>query len=166
MKAAGDYAFSQEFIVPSVGGDLSVQAYVQDLGTYLFNNFTLTNETAMDAIFKPGVQVIGDAGGTAGLFPSDTTLLSWGYAQSFSVTSATRDATTGLITTAEIEWPDGAPGTFRCNLGSSAFPGEIDAWEADYRVAGGAYKTVVQPPVTRNAAGQIIAQPPMWIYVP
>jgi hypothetical protein len=166
IKVAGDYAFSQEFYAPSAGGDLSVQSLVMDVGTYVYNNFTLTNETAMDAIWKPGVQVIGDVFSSNGLFPSDTTLLSWAYAQSFSVTAADRDATTGLITRADIEWPDGALGEFRCNQASAAFAGEIDGWEADYRVAGGGYKTVVQPTVTRNAKGQVTAQPPIWIYTP
>ena len=88
------------------------------------------------------------------------TLLTWAYAQSFQLVSATRDAN-GAITAASIVWPDGTAGVFTTDIASTAFPGAIDAWHATY--AGTPAKTVTQAAVTRDANGAVTAQPTITI---
>lgn len=71
----GVYAFSQEILIPAgvtLGtGDITVSLFTQDKAAYTVNNWTLTNHTAMDVIFKAGVQSIpsdvpAGGGGSAG----------------------------------------------------------------------------------------------------
>jgi hypothetical protein len=161
MPLNGDYLFSAEFAVPVGAGNLNVTCYVQDLGTYTFNNFTILNRTAMDAIWKAGVQVVGTPYDTTGTYASDSALLAWAYSQSWSVTSATRDAN-GATTTANIVWPDGTPGVFTADTLSTAYPGEIDAWHVTY-VNPLITKTLTQSAVTRDTNGAIIAEPALLV---
>lgn len=56
VKQNGDFLFSEELTVPLTPGALAATAYVQDIGTYQFNNFTLWNKTKSDAIWAPGKQ--------------------------------------------------------------------------------------------------------------
>lgn len=88
-------------------------------------------------------------------------VLSWAYAESFQLVSATRDAN-GAIVTANIAWPDGATGVFTTDTTNSSFPGAIDAWHATY-VHGDVQLTVTQPLVTRDANGAVTVQPAITI---
>jgi hypothetical protein len=88
---------------------------------------------------------------------SGNSLLSWAYANTFRLVSATRDDN-GAIITASIVWPDDVTGTFTTDVASTAFPGAIDAWHATY---GG--QTVTQLAVTRDNNGAVIAQPAITI---
>lgn len=90
----------------------------------------------------------------------DELLLSWAYAQTFQLVSATRDAN-GAITTATVKWPDGTSGVFTTDTANTEFPGAIDAWHATYLDT--TTKTVTQPAVTRDANGAVTAQPAITI---
>jgi uncharacterized membrane protein len=101
---------------------------------------------------------------TASLLSTKTdksvSLLSWSYASSFQLASATRDANEAIIT-ANIVWPDGITGVFTTDVASTAFPGAIDAWHATY--TGSPNKLITQPVVTRDAAGAVISQPAITV---
>jgi hypothetical protein len=85
-----------------------------------------------------------------------TLLMTWAYAESFRLVSATRNGD-GAITTAEIAWPDGTAGAFTADVLSGDFPGAIDAWHATSE--GAPARTVTQATVTRDAFGAVISQP-------
>ena len=85
------------------------------------------------------------------------TIIGWAAAGAFAMVSSTRDSN-GVVTTAEIIWPDGASGTYTADTISTAFPGSTDAWHATHTVAG-LTKTVTQTAVTRNVDGSVSAQP-------
>lgn len=91
---------------------------------------------------------------------SGNSLLSWAYANTFRLVSATRDDN-GAIITANIIWPDGVTGTFTTDVASTDFPGAIDAWHATY--ASTPSKTITQPTVTRDDNGAVTAQPAITI---
>jgi hypothetical protein len=95
----------------------------------------------------------------AALLPQN--LLTWAYASSFQLVSATRDVNEAIVT-ASIVWPDGGTGAFTTDTASTSFPGAIDAWHATY-VNGSANHTVTQTLVTRDANGAVIAQPAITI---
>jgi hypothetical protein len=98
----------------------------------------------------------GDKGDTGVQYNLQT----WATSQTFQLVSATRDAN-GAIVTAVITWPDGVAGVFTTDIASIAFPGAIDAWHATY--AGTPAKTITQPEVTRDANGDVTAQPSITI---
>lgn len=58
----------------------------------------------------------------------------------------------GEVVTSAVVWPDGAgTGTYTATM-SATVPGAVDGWAVTYvPSAGGATKTVTQPPVTRSA---------------
>lgn len=85
------------------------------------------------------------------------TIIGWAVAGAFAMVSSTRDSN-GVVTTAEIIWPDGASGTYTADTISTAFPGSTDAWHATHTVAG-LTKTVTQAVVARNTDGSISSQP-------
>lgn len=87
-------------------------------------------------------------------------LLAWAYGSLFQAAAVTRDAN-GAIVTANIVWPDGTPGVFTTDTGSSTFPGAVDAWHATY--LGTSIVTVTQPLVTRDANGAVTVQPAITI---
>lgn len=87
----------------------------------------------------------------------NSTLLGWGYVQSFRLVSSTRN-TDGVLLTANIVWPDGATGVFTTDTVNTTFVGAIDAWHATY-IKNGVTKTMTQPTVTRDAGGAVTAQP-------
>jgi hypothetical protein len=103
-----------------------------------------------------GAALVGQGSGTV----ADALLLSWAYAQSFQLVSATRNSDSA-ITTATIVWPDGTAGVFTADTLSTEFPGAIDAWHATY--AGTTAKTVTQTAVTRDSNGAVTAQPAITI---
>lgn len=88
-------------------------------------------------------------------------LAEWAISEDFRLVSATRNAN-GAITSATIEWPDGAAGTFTADLLSVAFPGATDAWHASYVGLSGT-RTITQPAVTRDADGAVASQPAIVI---
>jgi hypothetical protein len=91
---------------------------------------------------------------------NDEKIKAWAYAQSFSVTSATRNSN-DVITTASIVWPNGATGTFTTDTINTTY-NAIDAWHATH-ILNGTTKTVTQTAVTRNSNGAVTAQPVITI---
>jgi hypothetical protein len=60
----------------------------------------------------------------------------------------TRDSN-GAATSASVEWPDGATGTYTADTVSTTFPGAVDAYHVTH-VLDGTTKTFTQPAVTRD----------------
>mgnify|MGYP000355453489 CR=1 FL=1 len=85
-------------------------------------------------------------------------LRDWALSSSYSFTSATLDSD-GVVTTASVSWPDGSPGTFTRTLKNSTFL-TIDAYTVTHNNSN---KTVTQPAVTRDANGNVTAQPAITI---
>lgn len=73
------------------------------------------------------------------------------------VGTITRDVN-GAPTSAAVAWPDGTTGVYT-GTASVTFPGSIDAYTITY----GTTRTYTQPAVTRDAAGNITAQPAIVI---
>jgi len=90
--------------------------------------------------------------------PSASDLLAWALAESYSVTSATRDSD-GVITTATVSWPDGSAGTFTRTTKNTTFL-TIDAYTMTHILSG---KTITQPAVTRDSNGNVTTQPALTI---
>lgn len=63
----------------------------------------------------------------------------------------------GVPTSAGVKWPDGTVGTFTADTVSTTFPGNLDAWHVTY--GNPVTRTYTQPAVTRNASGDLTAQP-------
>lgn len=68
----------------------------------------------------------------------------------------TRDANQA-VTSADVVWPDGAPGTFTALTLSTAFPGAVDSYKITY--GSPVTKTFTQPAITRNSAGAATTVP-------
>lgn len=68
----------------------------------------------------------------------------------------TRDANQA-VTSAQVVWPDGTPGTFTALVLSSTFPGAVDSYKITY--GSPVSKTFTQPAITRNAAGAATTVP-------
>lgn len=62
--------------------------------------------------------------------------------------------TDGAPTSADVVWPDGTEGVFT-GTPSAIFPGSLDSYTITY----GTTRTYTQPPVTRDAAGNITDHP-------
>ncbi|MES2225155.1 MAG: hypothetical protein V4478_04190 [Patescibacteria group bacterium] len=90
------------------------------------------------------------------------TLTSWTYAQTFALTTITRDMNETIVS-ASIVWPDGSTGTFTTDTASAIFPGAIDAYHVTYVPVSGPTSTVTQPLLTRDATGAVTAQPVLVI---
>jgi hypothetical protein len=91
-------------------------------------------------------------------FPTvDSVALAWFLVQAFQYVSITRDGN-GVLTSADIFWPDGAAGVYTADTISSIFPGHVDGWHAT-RVTGSGTATYTQPDVTRDVSGNITDQP-------
>lgn len=85
-------------------------------------------------------------------------LIGWAAGESYTITSATRDAN-DVITSATVRWPDGSVGTFTATTINSEFDA-IDAYTVTHTASG---KTVTQTAVTRNATGAVTAQPTITV---
>lgn len=85
-------------------------------------------------------------------------LKAWTASEAYTVTSATRDSD-GVITTASIVWPDASTGTFTRTTKNATFL-TIDAYTATHTDSG---KTVTQAAVTRDASGNVTAQPALSV---
>lgn len=85
-------------------------------------------------------------------------LKAWVGSEAYTVSSATRDSD-GVITTATVSWPDGSSGTFTRTTKNSTFL-TIDAYTVTHTNSG---KTATQSAVTRDASGNVTAQPAITI---
>lgn len=85
-------------------------------------------------------------------------LKAWALSGAYSLTSASRDSD-GTITTATIRWPDGSTGTFTTTVKNATFF-SVDAYTITHTRSG---RTVTQSTVTRDASGNITAQPQLNI---
>ncbi len=72
------------------------------------------------------------------------------------VGNITRDANQA-VTSADVVWPDGKPGTFTALTLSTAFPGAVDSYKITY--GSPVTKTFTQPDITRNSAGAATTVP-------
>lgn len=72
------------------------------------------------------------------------------------VGNITRDANQA-VTSADVVWPDGTPGTFTALTLSTAFPGAVDSYKITY--GSPVTKTFTQPAITRNTAGAATTVP-------
>lgn len=70
--------------------------------------------------------------------------------------TVTRDSNQA-VTSANVVWPDGTPGTFTALVLSTAFPGAVDSYRITY--GSPVQKTFTQPTITRNTAGAATAVP-------
>jgi hypothetical protein len=94
----------------------------------------------------------------------NTTLTAWTNTGAFAVVSmATPRDSNGVITIANIVWPDGSTGVFTTDTASINFPGAIDAYHITYIPATGSTKTITQSLLTRDSNGAVIAQPVLTI---
>lgn len=100
------------------------------------------------------ITAVGGGGSTI----SNTTLRAWTLSEAYSITSATRDSD-GLITTATVSWPDGSSGTFTTVTKNATFL-TIDAYTVTHADSS---KTATQAAVTRDANGNVTAQPAITI---
>lgn len=91
---------------------------------------------------------------------SSKNLMAWALTSAFRLVSSIRDEN-GVIVTANIVWPDGTTGVFTTDVASTVHLGAIDAWHATYLSP--LAKTVIQPAVTRDLNGAVIAQPAITI---
>jgi len=102
-------------------------------------------------------QVLGS--GQSGVDASNSDVLRmWAAGECYTVTSATRDSD-GVITTSTVSWPDGSSGTFTTTTKNATFL-TIDAFTVSHTSSG---KTVTQTAVTRDASGNVTAQPALSI---
>ena len=85
-------------------------------------------------------------------------LKAWTVSGAYTLTSATRDSD-GVITTATVSWPDGSGGTFTTVTKNLTFF-TVDSYTATHSVS---RKIATQPPVTRDASGNVTAQPAITI---
>ena len=88
----------------------------------------------------------------------DETIKAWTLDSAFSITTATRDSD-GVITTASVMWPDGSAGTFTRTTKNATFL-TVDAYTVTHTDSG---KTATQADVTRDANGNVTAQPEITI---
>lgn len=89
---------------------------------------------------------------------ASTQLVAWALQGAFRVVSSSRN-TDGILTSANVEWPDGTQGVFTTTTINAS--GAIDAWQVTY--LGATTKTVTQPAVTRDATGAVSVQPALVI---
>lgn len=85
-------------------------------------------------------------------------LKAWTNSGAYAITSATRDSD-GVITTASVSWPDGSTGTFTRTTKNATFL-TIDAYTVTHTDSG---KMATQSAVTRDASGNVTAQPAIAI---
>lgn len=68
----------------------------------------------------------------------------------------------GLMTSGDIEWPDGATGTYTVDAIDTG-TGNANAWHATYRNQQGVSFRITQPLMTRDSSGAISVQPDITI---
>lgn len=98
---------------------------------------------------------------TAGDFltsPTVERLLEWAAAGVYVMTSITRNGD-GVITAADVTWPDGSAGVFTATTVNATWKA-IDAYTVTHVATS---KTVTQAAVTRNGSGEVIAVPVLTI---
>lgn len=84
-------------------------------------------------------------------------LITWANTGAWQITGTTTYNGSGLLTAANIRWPDGTVGTYTATAnGTNA--ALRDGWVATY-VGSTITRTITQPMVTRNGSLQITAQP-------
>lgn len=85
-------------------------------------------------------------------------LRSWTLAAAYTIISSVRDSD-GVLVSAVMSWPDGSAGTFTRTIKNATFL-TIDAYTVTHVSSG---KTITQAAVTRDASGNVIAQPVLTI---
>jgi hypothetical protein len=88
----------------------------------------------------------------------DEQLIAWTASGGYTLTSATRDSD-GVVTTATVRWPDDSTGTFTRTVKNAIFLA-IDAYTITHADSG---KTITQAAVTRDANGNLTAQPAITV---
>ena len=91
---------------------------------------------------------------------NNSQLRAWALSEAFRIVSSETNAE-GVVVDAVIEWPDGVSGVYVVDELDARFSRAVNAWHATY--AGSNAKTIVQPPLVRNANGSILAPQPAII---
>lgn len=116
-----------------------------------------TSSPVLNLVLPAGpIGPIGPLDGSGTYARIDNTVLGWAIAQSYVVTSVTRDNNEAIVT-ANVQWPDGTVGIFTTDTASTSFPGAIDAYHVTY--GSPVIHTYTQPAVTRDTGGAVTAQP-------
>ena len=93
------------------------------------------------------------------LTPIQQELLEWTVAESFFLSSATRNAN-GAVVTANVIWPDGQLGVLTTDaFASGTALGAIVAYHITYIPTTGPTVTITQAAVTRDSTGGVVVQP-------
>lgn len=92
------------------------------------------------------------------LAQSDSSILALAASSAYSITSGATYVD-GVLTSATVTWADGSSGVYTATSINSEF-GTVDAYTVTHVNAG---VTVTQAAVTRNADGQVTAQPSLTI---
>lgn len=96
--------------------------------------------------------------GLGGAGVSSQQLIDWAAGSAFQMTALTYDAN-GVLASATGTWPDGSAGTFTATAVNVSFLA-VDAYTLTHAASS---KTVTQAAVTRNASGDITAQPALTV---
>lgn len=105
------------------------------------------------------LRVWNGTGWSSGGAPSMAqTLIMWASGGSYTLTSATYNAN-AVMTSATVSWPDGSSGTYTATTINPVF-NVADSWSITHSITG---LTVTQSLVTRDANGNITAQPNLTV---
>ena len=121
-----------------------------------FSGACLTPDQQRTAMLQLLCLISENGGGGGGSIT--TNLKAWSAGNCYTLTSATRDSD-GVITTATVSWPDGSSGTFT-TTSKNAIWLVIDSYTITHVDSG---LTATQPLVTRDANGNIVAQPAITV---
>lgn len=152
--------------VKKTGAPAGTINFVLAEGLYLIDDTTHTPlitsnaDAAKELAISPYLTLSGVSGTyVPPLSPFQQELLEWVVAESFFLTSATRNSN-GAVTTASVLWPDGQTGTLTTDVFASGQAlGAIDAYHITYVPTTGPTMTITQAAVTRDSSGGVVAQP-------
>lgn len=92
--------------------------------------------------------------------PLPEQLVEWAEGRAYAMTTIVYHSSyPRAVATASVQWPDGSAGTVTGTLFNAAF-GTTDAYTVTHTASG---LTVTQPPVTRNAGGEVTIKPPLVV---
>lgn len=141
----------------TIRGSTNVQIITPGIsGDTVTNGFALRVTDAVEGTveYSPAESLTFSTGTTLQV----VMLRAWSACGAYTLTSATRDGD-GVITTATIAWPDGSTGTFTRTAKNPVFLA-IDAYTITHTRSG---STITQSAVTRDANGNITAQPALTV---
>lgn len=112
-----------------------------------------TNKVVANAINEVYALITGVTGGAS---VTANQLIAWTEAEAYQLTSIVYSPTyTNTVNTGTVLWPDGSAGAWTTILINTTWEA-IDTYSITHTDSG---KTVTQPTVTRNAAGNVTIKP-------